>query len=197
MDNDKMIGTAVLIGAGAYLLSVNSKKEVYYDTVEFGRVSASQLKSMGYVQYGGHWIHKDKINAAAATLGAPVGTEIDITTPIGWDILSMLLGTSSTLITTFTSSTEARKKDLIAQIQAKYMVAASSSYNAAFPYTLTQLGTMKVKDLETILSSGNAISGIQKERNLFSGAKCRDGAYSTSTGKGTCTNHNGVRAWLR
>lgn len=196
MTDEQMIGAAVLLG-GVYFLSSNKTKEVYYDTVEFGRVSASELKSMGYVQYGGHWIHKDKINAAAATLGAPVGTEIDVTTPVGWDILAMLLGTGSTLLTTFTSSTEARKKDLIAQIQSKYMVAVSSSYNATFPYTLAQLGTLKVSELETILSNGATISGIQKERNLFSGAKCNDGNYSTSTGKGTCTNHKGVRAWLR
>ena len=48
----------------------------------------------------------------------------------------------------------------------------------------------------SLLISFPVFAEITQYRNYNSRAVCRDGSYSTSTGRGTCSHHGGVSYYL-
>lgn len=134
--------------------SKEEQKENYFRVKDGREVPESQMPAEGYVKYGGKWVLKSDLQIAAGTLGITDTTTINPTTPTGLRILNLLFGAGQTITASIINNTEKAKKDLITQIQLKYLVTHSPSYNANFPHTIAQLNTYTIKQLEEILKNG-------------------------------------------
>jgi hypothetical protein len=193
--NIMYLGILGVIAVGYYLGKEEPENTFLVDGVS---VPESDLPGLGYIKYNGQWFLKADVITAAQTNGVTSPGNIDINTQIGFDIFMTLLNAGLGVTTLIIGNTAQRKADLIEQIETKYTLVVSLSYDAAFPFTNTELSALTVAKLEKVLNGNFAVSGISEDNNLFYQTRCLDGNFSSANGKGACSYHGGIRGgnWM-
>lgn len=153
MDNTTLAIIAA-IGLGAIVLMRTGNREQMFYVPGVGNVPESQLPNYGYQKFNGLWYSSSQIQAVMAQAGVQPGTTVTPGTTT-WNtiatILSTLIGLTTTIITEVNN---ANRIQAINDILAKYTEPSSSSYNANFPYTRTQLEAFTNQQLQNILNTG-------------------------------------------
>ncbi|WP_299368323.1 hypothetical protein [Winogradskyella sp.] len=157
---------AVGVAVWALTSKTTTKDNVFF-VPGIGDVPESRLPELGYIKYNGLWFKESDLLAAAASQGVTSPGNIDINTQVGVDIFLALLQAGTSLATTLINNSGQRKADLVDQIYAKYMVPVSSTYDASFPYTESQLEKFTIKQLEDILGGDFTISGIYRTQKYW------------------------------
>jgi hypothetical protein len=199
MDNNNTLGYLALGAAAVYFfMPQQNETENMFLVPGVGNVPESELPALGYVKYNGQWFSRADIMAAAQANGVTTTSNIDVNTQVGFDIFMTLLNAGLGIATTVITNTAQRKADLIEQIETKYTLVVSTSYDPTFPFTNAQLKALTVAKLEKVLSGDFSITGVSEDYNLFYQTRCRDGKYSSSDGKGACSYHQGIRGhWTK
>lgn len=191
--NEKVI-LGFMVGALAlYSLSSQQEPENVFLVPGVGEVLESKLPDLGYVKYNGLWFKKTDLAQAAQTNGVTTSGQIDINTQVGFDIFMTLLNAGLGITTTIIANTAQRKADLIEQIETKYTLIVSTSYDANFPFTTGKLQGFTIAQLEQILSGNFTITGIKNRPDINHNIQCYDGKYTNSKGRGSCSYHGGVQ----
>ncbi|MGH1338300.1 MAG: hypothetical protein ACRBFS_19405 [Aureispira sp.] len=157
MKSNDLMKMGAVLGIGWLLFGPGAapQEQENYFKLKDGRIIAeSKMPGEGYVKFGGKWVLASDLALAAGQAGVTDTTAINPTTQKGWQILNILLQAGSTLSASIINNTTQAKKDLITQIQLKYMVSQSPSYNANFTHTIAQLNTYPLKQLKEILENG-------------------------------------------
>lgn len=183
-----------IVGAAAiYYMMPKEDPENMFLVPGVGNVPESELPALGYVKYNGQWFKRSDLMQAAQSNGVTTSGNIDVNTQVGFDIFMTLVNAGLGIATTVIANTAQRKADLIEQIETKYMLTVSISYDPNFPFTTADLNALTVPKLEKILSGNFNISGISENNNLFYQTRCVDGKFSSADGKGACSYHGGIR----
>lgn len=189
--NNKELLTYGLLGVFALGYFMKEDPENMF-LVNGVNVPESKLPSLGYVKFNGQWFLKADVITAAQSNGVTGSGNIDINTQVGFDIFMTLLNLGLGITTTIITNTAQRKVDLIEQIETKYTLTVSTSYDPNFPFTNVQLKALTIPKLEQVLNGDFAISGISEEHSLFYQTRCLDGSFSSSEGNGSCSYHGGT-----
>lgn len=191
--NNETLAILIFGAAAIYYMTPKAEPENMFFVPGVGDVPESELPEYGYIKYNGKWFKKSDIIQAAQSNGMTSPGNIDVNTQQGFDIFMTLLNAGLGLTSTIIANTVQRKADLIEQIETKYTLTVSSSYDPNFPFTTTQLNALTIPKLEKVLSGDFAVSGIKSRPDINHNVQCYDGQYTNSKGRGSCSYHGGVR----
>lgn len=193
MENTELM-TFGLVGAGLlWFFTKEDEAPENMFSVNGVDVPESELPSLGYVKFNGQWFLRSDVIAAAQTNGVTTPGNIDVNTQLGFDIFMTLFNAGAGIASSIIANTAQRKADLIEQIETKYTLTVSSSYDPNFPFTNSELTALKIPQLEKILDGNFVIDGIRNRPDIEHNVQCGDGDYTSSKGRGACSYHGGVQ----